>query len=130
MTSTHLPDVDENAIAKQGLTLLRSFITLRLNSVDALLSAESVFGFIMMDGDAVAAGAFPDPRTDVDAPWLYWDRRVLLPPSDSGQHLRIDIRAKRRFAGNDMNFMFILDNDDAAQSLEFVLAFRLLLGLP
>ena len=127
LTQTLL-DVDESPLFKQTLTLLRAFITLRINSTDANLSAEGSFGFIMEDGDQTSAAGHPDPDLDVDAPWLYWDRRVFLPPSDSGQHLKIDIRARRKFAGNDVNLFFIMDNDDSTQSLEFALGWRLLLA--
>ncbi len=128
--TTELPTVAEDITARQGLTVLRIFMTLRMNSTDANLSAEATFGLIMMDGDARSAGAFPDPVSDVDAPWMYWERRVLLPPSDSQQHLMLDIKAKRRFRGNDDGVQVIIDNDDPAQSLEFALGVRMLLALP
>jgi len=128
--TSELLDVTNTPIARQGLTLLRMFATLRVNSTDASLSVEFSFGFIMSEGDAVIAGAVPDPELDVDAPWTYWERRVALPPSDSQQHLMIDSKSKRIFRGNDSSLILILANDDAAQSLEFVLGFRLLLGLP
>ncbi len=127
--TSELLDATNTPLARQNLTLLRSFITLRLNSTDATFSAECAFGFVMADGDQVISGGFPDPVLDVDAPWLFWERRVLLPPSDSEQHLRIDIRARRKFAGNDAALMLIIDNDDASQSLEFAMGFRLLFGL-
>jgi len=128
--TTELPDTTENPIGKQGLTILRMFATLRINSTDANLSVEGSFGFIMVDGDAVAAAAFPDPFSDVEADWTFWDRRVFLPPSDAMQHMSIDSKAKRVFRGNDDNLMLIVQNDDAAQTLEFALGFRLLIGLP
>ena len=125
-----LPDVDENPVGRQGITIVRMFATLRANSTDATLSAEGAFGFIMVDGDAGAALTFPDPRFDVEAPWLYWDRRTFLPASDSGQQLVIDSKAQRRFRGNDDSLRLIFDNDDPAQTIEFVLGWRLLLKLP
>ncbi len=129
LTST-LEDTTENPIGKRGLTIVRTHATLRINSTDASLSAEMSFGLIMMDGDAVAASAYPDPLQDPEASWLHWARRVLLPASDSQQHLELDIKAKRRFRGNDDNLMLILQNDDATQSFEFAFGFRLLLMLP
>jgi len=109
---------------------MRILGTLRINSTDATFSAEGAFGLIMVDGDAFAAGGLPDPLLDPDAPWMYWDRRVFLPPSDSQQHLRIDIRARRVWRGNDAELLLIIDNDDATQSLEFAFGFRILLALP
>ncbi len=128
--SAALPDVVANPIGRQGLTLIRTVGTLRANSTDAVLSAEGAFGFIMMDGDAFAAGSAPDPIDDPDAPWLHWDRRAFLPASDAHQHIHLDIKAKRRWRGNDMEFAFVFDNDDAAQSIEFTLGIRMLLALP
>ena len=109
---------------------MRTYVTLRVNSLDANLSAECAFGFIMMDGDQLAAGGFPDPIADIDASWLYWDRRVVLPASDSGQNLHIDMKSRRKFRGNDDNLVFIIENDDAVQSLEWALGARILLALP
>jgi len=128
--SAALPDVATNPLARQGLTIMRILGTLRINSTDANLSAEGSFGFIMMDGDAFSGGTLPDPLLDPDAPWMYWDRRVFLPPSDSQQHLRIDIRARRAWRGNDMELVLILENDDSTQTLEFAFGFRILVALP
>jgi len=124
-----LLDSTDTPLSRWNLTFLRGFITLRVNSNDALLSAETAFGFISVDGDAAAGGVTPDPALDVDAPWMYWDSRVVLPASDSQQHLMIDIKTKRKMTGNDRQIMFIIDNVDAVQSLDFSLAFRLLFAL-
>jgi len=126
----HLPDATVNPLYRQGLTLLRIVGSLRLNSTDATLSAEGHFGFIMSDGDAFASLTLPDPAVDHEAPWMHWDRRVFLPPSDSQQHLALDIRVKRKMKGNDDTCLLIVDNDDAAQSIEYAFGFRLLLQLP
>ncbi len=125
-----LPDIVENPIGRQGLTIMRTFVSLRISSIDAEFSAECAFGLIMVDGDAFASSALPDPVLDVTAPWMYWDRRVVLPASDSGQHLALDVKAKRVFKGNDDTPAFIIDNDDAVQSLEFSFSFRMLLLKP
>ena len=127
---TGLPDATENPIGRYGLTIMRIVGSLRINSTDVALSTECGFGFIMVDGDASAASAFPEPTVDEEAPWLHWDRRVVLPPSDSQQHLKLDIRARRRMGGNDISLFFIINNDDATQSLEYALGVRVLLALP
>jgi len=101
-----------------------------MNSTDATFSAEASFGFIMADSDAFLGNAVPDPLGDIDAPWMHWDRRVLLPASDSGQHIHLDIRARRRFHGNDTALLLIVQNDDAVQSFEFALGIRVLVALP
>ena len=124
-----LPDTDEDPIGKQGLIIMRLYATLRINSTDANLFVEAAFGFIMVDGDALAALAVPDPDIDPEADWMYWDNRAFLPASDSQQYMTLDIKARRRFRGNDENALLVIRNHDAAQSLEFALAFRMLLAL-
>ena len=114
---------------RQGMTIARIRGILRANSTDANLSCESAFGIIMVENDAALAGAFPDPIGDESNPWLWWQRRVLLPPSDAAQHIELDVRAMRRFRAADDTLRFMIDNDDAAQTLEFVIGFRLLVLL-
>ena len=127
--TSELLDVTQTPLARQALTIMRIVGMLRVNSTDANLSAEAAFGFIMVDGDAGVAAALPDPLLDVDAPWLWWQRRVVLPPSDAGQQINVDSKSRRRFRGNDDSLNFIIDNDDATQSLEFALGLRVLIAL-
>jgi len=112
------------------LTLLRTYLNLRINSTDATLSTEHSNGLIMADGDSVGIGDVPSPIGDVHAPWLWWERRVALPASDSQQNRLIDVRAKRRFKGNDNALLFVIENDDATQGLEFAIGARMLYRLP
>ncbi len=56
-----LPDKVENPFGRTGLTVMRTYMTLRVNSTDATFSAEGVFGLVMVDGDAFAGGSVPDP---------------------------------------------------------------------
>ena len=107
---------------------MRTYLTLRANS-NSSNSANSAYGLIMADGDAVEANALPDPESNIGAPWLYWDARSLLPASDSQQQQKLDIKARRRFHGNDANLMFIIRNTDTVDPIEFTLAWRLLLGM-
>ncbi len=100
-----------------------------MNSTDANLSAEVGYGLIVVDGDALSAGAIPDPIGDEQAPWVHQERRVLLPPSDSQQHLKVDTKVKRRFQGNDQSLILVIDNDDAAQGIEYAFGYRLLFAL-
>jgi len=123
-----LPDTTEDPIRKQELTLLRVHANLRMNSSDANLSVDASFGLIMVDGDALAAQALPDPDTDPEASWLHWLARSFLPASDAQQQIQLDIKARRRFRGNDANLVAIWDNTDAAQTLDVQFSFRLLLG--
>ncbi len=113
-------------IGRTGMTILRCFITLRINS-QGPGSVEAAFGFGMVDGDARAAGALPDPHQDPEFPWMYWDNRAFLPPSDSGQHMSLDIKAKRKFRGNDDGLVFVLDNHDAVETCEISMGFRMLI---
>ena len=122
-----LPESTAFNIGRVGMTVLRTYITLRINSTDAIFSCEAAFGLAMVDGDALAAGATPDPFSDEEYPWMAWDNRAYLPASDSGQHMSLDIKAKRRFRGPDDSIAFMLDNHDLAQTCEINLAWRMLL---
>ena len=129
--STELLDALASPLFRQGLTLLRTFLNLRVNSSDATLSTEYTCGLIMGEGDAVSSTAnMPSARDDVDAPWLWWERRVALPASDSQQNRLIDVKAKRRLTGNDNALVFIIQNDDPSEALEFSLGCRCLYRLP
>ncbi len=122
--------ISSTSPGREGMTIVRIVGTLRANSLDASLSCESAWGIHMVEEDAAAASAIPDPLADAHKEWMYWDRRVLLPASDAGQQLHLDIRAMRRFRTRESEVLFVIDNDDAVQSLEFALGFRLLLKLP
>ncbi len=127
---TALEDVSTSAIARQGLTILRIFFDLRLNSTSATFSAEGAWGIIRTDGDQLAGLAFPDPLMDIDAPWMIWQRRAYLPASDATQQQHFDIKARRRLQGNDSGLTFVIDNDDASEAIEFTAGWRVLIGLP
>jgi len=124
-----LLDVADTPLARQNLTLVRSYITLQLTGGGAEgVGTEMAYGLIMTDGDALAALSLPDPISDVDAPWLYWDRRQVFPPGGIQQHLELDIKAQRKFRGNDATLVMILDNDDIDE-FQFIMGFRLLFKL-
>jgi len=116
-------------VGRKGCTLTRIIGTVRVNSTDASLSAEGTFGFVKYREDAGLANV-PFPSSDDDAPWLYWKRRVFLPASDSGQHIELDVKSQRKFNESDDNLLFVIQNDDATQSLEFALGLRMLWKLP
>ena len=122
-----LPESTPFNIGRVGMTVLRSYITLRLNSTDANLSCEAAFGIAMISGEAMAGGVPPDVLTDIEYPWMAWENRAYLPASDSGQHMSLDIKAKRRFRGPDDTVAFVLENHDANETLEIALAWRILL---
>ena len=120
----------ENPIGKRGMTIARTELDVRLNSTSATLSAEGIWGVIMVDGDSVAAGVLPDPILDPEAMWMHWQRRVYLLASDSQQNQHFSIWAMRKFGGNDWNALFILDNDDLMETIEFALGWRILIMHP
>ncbi len=124
-----LPDRAQNIIFKRGLTVQRLHLILRAFCTAATGLTEMAMGVIMVDGDAAAALAFPDPLTDVQSSWLMWDRRAL-DPQGIQQHIVYDSKSKRRFGSNDANLFFLIDNDDAAETLQFTIGYRLLLKFP
>lgn len=128
MTETLLT-VSATPLARQNLTLVRTFVTLQLTgSGSEGVGTEMAYGFIMSDGDALASLSLPDPISDVDAPWLYWERRQVFPPGMHQQHLPLDIKAQRKFRGNDDTLILVLDNDDI-DAFRFTMGFRCLFKL-
>jgi len=109
----------------KGVTFTRLIGTVRLSSTDSLLSADFAMGLIMTTDTADV----PDPETEIDRSWLYWDRRSVLPAVAGGQHIPLDVKAQRKFIHADARLLFVIKNTDSAQTLEFITGFRLLYKL-
>ena len=120
----------EGRIGRAGLTLIRTMGWLRVDSSDASLSAEWTAGIAVVDQDAALGSALPDPSSDATFPWVWWMRGVSLPAAGPTAWLNIDVKSMRRFRDNGAQLHFIMDNDDATQSLEYAFGLRLLYKLP
>ena len=90
------------------------------------------FGFMMVDADAGAAGATPDPQTDVSSPWLYWRQGHLHVRSNTTLtdfHYQIDIKARRRIT-TQSDLVFIAESGGMQANVDITLGGRVLLALP
>ena len=119
-------------ILAAAFTVVRIIGSLRVNSDDATLSVEWAAGIAPIMGDAVTANVFPDPHASDDQfPWQWWMSRVSPPAGAGGLSIQVelDIKAQRRMTGN-QRLMFILNNHDAFETLEFSLSTRVLVKLP
>jgi len=115
-----------HANLRKGMTVVRILGTIRVNSTDASLSTDFAMGITTARGSA----SFPDPSGDAQEPWLYWFRGSALPASDSGQHRELDVQSQRLFRDQDRRLIFLMENDDSTQSLEWTLGLRILYKLP
>ena len=108
----------------KGITVVRIVGTIRVNSTDAVLSCDYVMG-ITVDAFGIVASA-----SDASQPWMWWKRSSALPASGVQIFLEIDIKAKRRFREDNDQLRLNVENNDAAQSLEFMPGMRTLYLLP
>jgi len=121
---TSFTDIFQNIGA--GKTILRIVGSIRVQSTHATLSCDFVYGV------GVKPGAMSNVLNPSDSsfPWMHWRRGAALPASDSGQARDVDIRSKRRVRDEHDDLQFIIENNDSAQSLEYVFGFRFLVRLP
>ena len=109
----------------KGLRIERIILFLRINSTDASLSADFVVGVIVHPGQAAGV---PSP-SDESAPWMYWERGSALPASDAYQTRRLDVRAKRVFRDSHDQLLVVMENNDSAQTVEYIFGARVLYRL-
>ncbi len=122
----------DQGLLNQGLVVQRIVGSLRVNSEAAMLSVEWAAGITPIEFDAASASVFPDPNVGNDFhPWMWWMGRVSPPPGAGGTSIQIelDIKAKRKLIGRGP-LMFIINNHDAVEGLEFALSVRVLFRLP
>ena len=109
---------------RRGLTVVRWIGELSLNSLTvagAYGVMKLALGITMLDADAAAAGAFPDPNQALDKPPRGWVYRTQCGVSQNGVGTPIitrctfDIRAMRRFEGS-VAYLIIDNNSSVGTS--------------
>ena len=115
----------------QGYTIVR--VILRLDAQITTLGARGSlsYGLVLMDIDAVSAGAFPDPSGVDEVPWLLRDRIVMTRDADAGPQdlvMNYDLRAMRKYTGHS-SLQFIADADSASAWVNSVTS-RVLVKIP
>ncbi len=118
-----------HAAERKGLTVARIIGAVRVNSADATLSVEFSMGITMETEQSVTQGATANPLSNSRTPWMWWLRWVALPAAGPSVPWMIDVRAQRKFVGSRDSLMFLIQNDDTTQSLEFSLGLRVLYKL-
>ena len=114
-------------LLRKGITLLRMLGNISVIS-NAAAIAEFTMGIAYVSDEAAAAGAFPDPSTDASFPWLWWKR--VLQENDNTDQFAVDVKSMRKFREANARIFFIMENDDAIETLNFGFGIRLLYSLP
>ena len=104
------------------MTVVRTLIDLTLVTISNNLSGLVHMGIFLCEGDAAVANIFPEPGQTADDPGWLWQmaRRTFgtVNLNDSSQWTRIvyDIRAMRKWPGEDYELELVVDNDAASGS--------------
>ena len=98
---------------KKGANIARAIIEITAQMSVASSGGIASLGITTMQGDALAALAYPDPQEDSDrVGWLWRAQKIVASDSvnDSSQFARFvfDIRTSRSLRGADMNMLLIL----------------------
>ena len=118
----------------RGATLTRMIFEMHLRS-DAVAQENNVnWGILIMNADARAAGAFPDPDDESDrAGWIVRGRLFSMQSdlSDYSQwtHRELDLRAQRIFRDEESELQLILKNNGSFVA-EWAIYLRMLIRLP
>ena len=99
-------------------------------------TGEAIVAVGMVESDAAAAGAFPDPLGDTSFPWMFWKRVSLggiigtavghFPPFT----LELDIKAKRKINDPLQELRIFVENDDGTFTFQMAMGLRILISKP
>ena len=106
-------EITEQELVK-GMTLVRMILHLTFAMTAAGAGGVIVLGVSLVERDAAAAGAFPDPATMGDQPgWLLRDQVSVFSSSTNDRSQVVDyfrdLKGKRTFAGEDITLNLIFD---------------------
>ena len=110
-----------------GLTVLRMIghLDVRSDQTNELVYSA---GIALMTRDAFAAGATPDPVTDL-VDWYWLDSRFIRSSVLETVNTPFDIRTARKVRGEDRTLAFIIQNNGpGTANLAFMIHVRLLLA--
>jgi len=108
-------------VDKRGRTLVRTIVELAAVALTAGSGQQLALAIVLMATEAVAAAAFPEPRTTSDrVNWVWREFRNVHTSSvnDASQATQIsrDLKSKRRMPDEDFDLMLILEIDSAVNS--------------
>ena len=107
-------NLTEHLVGKaKGMTLVRTLINLSFNNATAGTGSTCDQGIVMVENDALAALALPEPADPTEDPGWVWRNRLIVSSSlanDSSQFVIVkeDIRSRRKFPGDDNELVLIL----------------------
>ena len=120
---------------RHGSTIVRTILDLTLQPATTGINLRCYLGLVLVELDAFAANALPDPSVNDDQPgWLYKVIRNVRTGSldtvpNNGQ-IQLDLRSKRKFPGEDVLYTLVLERDSATGSVLFTGQIRTLILLP
>ena len=107
---------------KKGATLVRTILHLDMILTAAGTGGLMALGLVMVDDDAMSAGAVPEANSAGEQPgWIFRSQRVIstTDPNDSSQFLKwdLDIRARRKLTGENSNLLLIINAGSLSASV-------------
>ena len=116
---------------KKGLTIVRLIINLSYRTTTVGVGQRIAVGVCLLNDDAVAAAAIPDPETDDEkAGWMFRDGlHVINNAAADGAsmgHIKVDIRSARKFPDEDFDMFIIQETGPAATNVQVNGIIRLL----
>ncbi len=99
---------------RKGMTIVRTIIRLAYELSSINTTAIMDLGLALISNDSRAAGSAPDADTADEQPgWWFRDRIVIVGSAEGSQDVLYpqvaDIKARRKFPGEDMDPVLILD---------------------
>ena len=100
---------------QKGTTIVRTILDLTLSSNAADVSNLIDMGIVLADAGAVLAGHLAQPEVQNDQPSWVWRARKhvrVANVSNSNQYATVsmDTKSKRKFVGNERDYLFVANN--------------------
>ena len=117
------------------MTLVRTILDLTFAMTAAGAGGNIVVGIAMVERDAAAAGAFPDPITMGDQPgWLFRTQVSVFSSSTNDRSQAVplfrDLKGRRKFPGEDQTLNLIFDPGTLTSAVNVDGLVRLLMMRP
>jgi len=100
---------------KKGMTLLRTILHLELLTPTVGTGGKLAMGLLMVEDDALAAAALPEPEDNIQKPAWTWKAIRSFHTSVANDRAQItqidaDLRGRRRFPASGFDFVLLLKN--------------------